>query len=268
MDRYITITSSDQDPCNFTSNFTNSININDGYEIAMTNIYHAPLYNITEDNNKFTLVRDNAVSNFHIPAGFYESRCEVLGAIQKVLNKAVEGDLIPSHEILISRKPIFKYVSGDSSTLTFDKNADADIYFLIDNARDQDSLLLKVLGYCVDGRIKKLEISHTQIDNTCEVGFLYSSIVANSIIDQKQSRLLACIPIYSKSGYNHYEFKNPIYNPLSVHSFTDIEFVLTDVTGNVMQMDHLHTADWGYNKVALPTIITLHIRKIRKKQLL
>ena len=155
MDQYITITSTDQDPCNFVSNFTNTINVNDGYEIAVTNIYHAPLYNITEDNNQFTLIRDAAVANFSIPVGFYESKCEVLGAINKVLNKAVEGDLLRSHELLISRAPVFKYTSGDESSITLNK--DDNVSFLIDTDRDQDTLLLKVLGYCMDARVKKTD---------------------------------------------------------------------------------------------------------------
>ena len=51
----IVVTSNNQNPANFVSNFVDSINVNNGYEIAVKSIFHPPPYNFTEDNNEFLL---------------------------------------------------------------------------------------------------------------------------------------------------------------------------------------------------------------------
>ena len=85
MDQYITVTSTSQDPCNFVSNFTDTINLNDGYEVAVTRIYHAPVYNITETCNTFTLVHNLQSATHNIPVGFYATSTDVLNAIYENL---------------------------------------------------------------------------------------------------------------------------------------------------------------------------------------
>ena len=81
----------------------------------------------------------------------------------------------------------------------------------------------------MSAKFNKFNANHYTFEAATEAGFLYSNIVDNSMINQQQSRLLTLIPIRSKSGYNYHEFTNPVYGPLSVHSFTDITFALTDV---------------------------------------
>ena len=269
MDQYITITSEDQNPCSFISNFVESVNISDGYEVAVKSIFHAPLYNITNDNNQFALTtrrsgRD-ALATFEISVGFYESTCDIMGVIHKVLTDAVAGEAqlvtedVVRTDPLIVVAPTLKINNGIiSMTLPGNtkRNPENNLYFLIDNNLYGNSKLLRMLGYCSHKKLKvdTIVVPNYILENTCEAGFLYSSIVTNSKINQKQSRLLACLPINSKSGYNFYEVQNPVYQPLSVHSFTDINFALTNVYGEIMVMDR---------KAALPTILLLHIRKIR-----
>ena len=55
----IVVTSRDQDPADFNANYIDSININEGYEIALKSIYHAPVYNITTANNRFSVAKSN-----------------------------------------------------------------------------------------------------------------------------------------------------------------------------------------------------------------
>ena len=264
MDQYITVTSSVQDPCNFISNFAESVNLNDGYEVAVTRIFHAPLYNVTPRSRKFSVVKEDAVVDYVIPVGYYKGSCDVLNAIFQELeisrNRGHNGSGVAT---LVLKKPQFQYGKsyGESSSL---KIMDTGVDFLIDNNRNGDSILLKMLGYCIDSRIDKLVINHYTFESGVEAGFMYSNIVTNSMINQQKSRLLAIVPVKSEPGYNYYEFTNPIYNPLSVHSFTDITFMLTDVHGEVMSMDAVHSSYWGNTEMIIyPTIITLHIRKIK-----
>ena len=98
--------------------------------------------------------------------------------------------------------------------------------------------------------VAKLDINNYSFDEETICGFLYSNIVENSLINQQQRRLLACVPISSASPYNFFEFHNPVYIAFSVHSFTDLNFVLTNVDGDILRM-----------KGGIPTVITLSIRK-------
>ena len=268
MEQCITVTSSDQNACDFVSNFAESINLNEGYEVAVTRIFHGPLYNVTTRNHKFTLVRDQTgqqpvICDYFIPVGYYMGTCDILDAIRKVLLSSVEtGNNGYGQNSVIRRAPTFQYTkAGESSTL---KITDANVFFLIDNSRYGDASLLSMLGYCVNDKIKTIIINHYPFDHQVEAGFLYSNIVANTMINQHKSRLLAVIPIQSKPSYNYHEFVNPIYNPISVHAFTNITFTLTDVHGEIMNMDTVHSTHYGSNETIIyPTIITLHMRKIK-----
>ena len=265
MDQYITINSSEQHPSDFVSNFTDAISLNDGYEVAVTQIFHAPVYNVTERNNKFSLVKDTTIVDHYIPVGYYAGTCDVMDAIYEVLETARKsGSNEHGSATLVKTPPVFAYAknTGEASSL---KLADAGVSFIVDNERDDDAMVLKLLGYCVSARFDKITINHFNFDVSTEAGFLYSDIVANTMINQQQSRLLSLIPLRSKPGYNYYEFINPVYGTLSVHSFTDIAFRLTNVHGEVVSMAHTHSSHWGRSKsVIYPTIITLHIRKIYK----
>ena len=260
MDQYITITSEDQNPCDFISNFVESVNVDDGYEVAVKSIFHAPVYNITEDNNKFAITSQPRSSGgerhdivLEIPTGFYESTCDVMAAIHSTFVHEGQGTLVT-----------LKFSDGNV-TLTFTGNSrkitglDTNHYFVLNN---YEAPLLGVIGFCAHEhvnlrdhvKVDRIAVAQYIIENTTQAGFLYSSIVSNSMINQKQSRLLACIPIESRPGHNYYEATNPVYRPLSVHSFTDIHFLLTDVHGRDLRVDL---------EADLPTILTLHVRKIR-----
>ena len=283
MDQYITITSSDQHPCDFVSNFADAINLNDGYEVAVTRIYHAPIYNITEACNTYTLVHnlENYAPVIHsIPVGFYATSTSVLNAIYKDLKKHVDLT-IPStssetgrggagqpnvrpRTTVITVAPNMTYKSsGEACTLEISQKAaspDKGIHFMMGEA----SPLLKVLGYVIEKKTHRLDVNHYTLTNATETGFLYSNIVANSMVNQQQSRLLALVSIQSKIGYNFHEVTNPVYNPLSVHSFTDVGFTLTNVRGEIMRMDTVQSSKEDDKAIKYPTVITLHIRKSYK----
>ena len=262
MDQHITITSKHQNPSDFVSNFAESINLQDGCEIAVTKIFHGPVYNVTSVNNKFSLQKEDVQVDYEIPPGFYKGSCDILAAIYRELEDSRgRGHNGRGVNTLVIRPMIFAYgKAGESSSLRI---VDTGVHFLIH--RGQYTTLLEMLGYCIDdSSLNRLIINHYAFDHSTEVGCLYSNIVTNSIIDGQKSRLLGIIPIKNAGGYNYHEFINPVYNPLAVHSFTDINFLLTDIFGKVLHLDHTHSANDHVYGVFYPTIITLHIRKIKK----
>ena len=279
MDQYITITSSEQHPCDFVSNFADAINLNDGYEVAVTRIYHAPIYNITEACNTFTLEHNlqNYTPVIHsIPVGFYATSTDVLNAIYENLKKHVDLEIpssdtgeagLPSYKpraTVITVAPNVTYKSsGEACTLEISQKAgapDKGVLFKM----GETSPLLKVLGYVLEKKTHRIDINHYTLTNATETGFLYSNIVANSMVNQQQSRLLALVSIQSKIGHNFHEVVNPVYNPLSVHSFTDVGFTLTNVRGEIMRMDTVQSSKEDDEAIKYPTVITLHIRKSYK----
>lgn len=245
MDQHITVTSGQQNPCDFVSNFTDAININQGYEVAVMKIFHGPLNNITSRNNTFALeINNETIRTFAIPEGFYESTCGIAKSIYDTIPKNI-GD---------GSSAVWKYnAHGDGSIIKLPK------YVTFYSGKNGEYLeLLKLFGYCKDDiRFDKLEFSDMRLDNAAQVGFLYSNIVPNSLVNQKQSRILGIFYIKSKKGYNCSEVMNTSFLPLSVHSFTDIDFLITNVHGEVLEINALEDG-----KVTYPTIIVLRIKPI------
>lgn len=98
---------------------------------------------------------------------------------------------------------------------------------------------------------------------TTRLGFLYCSIVENSLINNKETRLLCIFPIVSKRGYSFYEINQTIYKAISVLQFSTITFAIVDSEGNLVEFslegDDLNTQKIGKKKY--PTLLNLHIRK-------
>ena len=247
----IVVTSDNQNPANFVSNFVDSINVNDGYEIAVKSIFSPPLFNFTEDNNEFTIVTvingKEYYYSYAIKPGFYENTCQLLQKMQQSIKSSIMKRIPkpPKWTPTLSSNP-------QSVTLNMNntKRKDASQYFVFGG--DVKDSLLRDLGLCASEKtmVAKLDINNYSFDEETICGFLYSNIVENSLINQQQSRLLACVPISSVSPYNFFEFHNPVYRAFSVHSFTDLNFVLTNVDGDILRM-----------KGGIPTVITLSIRK-------
>ena len=289
----IIITSDNQNPADFVASYNEALDIDTGYEVAIKSIFHAPVYNITTDNNRFSVAKSNdgtdnqlslSIAHFEIAAGFYESRCEIMAAMYKAIADTVAGIQLgfdstnPHDRAILNYAPVFSVSNG---TLTLDmanpkKNTSRDRtmtalhareykFFVIDPAVYIDSSIFPVLGYCNSTKqfLPKLEVDDLRIDSGETAGFVYSNIVENSLINQNRSRLLAVVPISSRPGHNYIEFKNPVYRPLPMHSITDITCVITDVKGTALQLDNVYMQRKHFKELILPTIITLHLRKRR-----
>ena len=95
-----------------------------------------------------------------------------------------------------------------------------------------------------------------------DLAFLYSSVVENSLINNRESRLLTTIPITSTRGYNYFQFAQPIYRLISVRQFSDIRFQIYDKNGELFKFN-LYGDDYNKGNREYPTILNLHIRKSR-----
>ena len=112
--------------------------------------------------------------------------------------------------------------------------------------------------------VSTIAVSMTPIVKT-DLSFLYSSVVENSLINNKESRLLTTIPLTSKRGYNYFQFSQPIYRAISVRQFMEISFEVLDRHGKFLKFnlfgDNLKE---DQESREYPTILQLHIRKAIK----
>ena len=250
MEQYIIVTSKGEDPSDFVSFFGDNIDTsNNSYEVALKEIYHAPIYNITSENSTFKLIQQGGSYSqiFKIPDGFYESNADILNAIDyEIENFSNHNPTARGSKTKISYKAAGEAISLD---LIVSK-----MVFSV-----KDSPLLRYLGYSIPQNVARLDINITQFRNAITPTCIYSSCVGNSIFDDTQSRLLSIAPLSSKAGYNHYEFINPSYVPLAIQSLRDINFVAMDVDGKKIMFDY---QDETKTVARFPLILKLHVRKI------
>ena len=106
--------------------------------------------------------------------------------------------------------------------------------------------------------VTSISVSMKPVEKTL-LAFLYASPVENSLINDKESRLLAPFPVKSKNGYSYVEFAQPIYRDISVRQFMDISFFILDSNGKKIDFN-LYGDDIDQENREYPTILNLHIR--------
>lgn len=144
-------------------------------------------------------------------------------------------------------------VSAIAEYLTRNEEPDSEELYAVDTSNSQITVSQhRILAVS--------EISTTMIPIIrTDLAFLYSSIVENSLIDAKQSRLLTTIPITSRRGYNYFQFVNPIYKLISVRQFMEISFKILDKKSQPFQFN-LYGDDANSGNPEYNTILNLHIR--------
>ena len=251
----ITVTSGQQNPADFISNFSNSIQLSENYEIALLKMAHPPLTNITDENNKLYLInsKSDETEVLTISTGYYKSTHDIAVEIFHQISKEAAneagpfglGHLVDEFDTHVTIK--YKNVgSTDEISITF---SDKNIKFSADHSNSDNILFflnIKLDSYTA----RTINIKNYDLRSNDKIGFIYSSIVSNSLIDSHQSRILDTVPLITDDGYSFYEVINPVFHNMSVASFIDIEFQIRSVNGNLIKFAKI-----------LPTILTLAIRR-------
>ena len=260
---FITVTSDKQNPFDFEVDFSNHIEFKGGYELALFKIHYKSVYNVTEENNKIYLENRQKdpvkYERLAVPPGYYRDAHTLLTAIHLVLKKYFDFyDL--EEETDLSNKLIFKKAATSESVSL---NLPGTCNFMIGveqygNSNIISSMLLKTMG----GKYHKLLFENNwEFSSPYNVGLLYTTLVQNSIFNDRYSRILATIPINVDDGYTCYEPSNPIYHKLSVDSFINVRFQIRDCNGNIIPTVFEINA-MKNQKEYYPTVITLGLRKV------
>ena len=252
----ITVTSLGQNPASFVSNFSNSIQLSEGYEIGLLKIACPPIFNVSNDNNKLYIVKkDDANSKlvFEIPQNFYPTTHDLAQSIYQVLafNSFEENH---NEDEATDLKVNLRYHgasgSADHSKLTM-QLIDKKLNFTASD--DKPGNILDLLEFRIKNfSARSLVIQNYDLTAQDQICFIYSSIVSNSLINYNVSRLLDTVPIKSSrnGGYYMLEVQNPVFHDVSSSSFIDINFDIRNVFGDLVQFVS-----------GLPVILTLGLRK-------
>ena len=119
--------------------------------------------------------------------------------------------------------------------------------------------LLTLLGKSIVGLFSELHVANTALTSTDEIGLIYCSLVKSSRLNNKNTNLLAIIPLAhnEESNYTHYSVTNPKYYPIAVTSFERIHIEIRNVVQEPIHIQHMRAKE----RALSPTIITLHLRK-------
>ena len=269
MSEYVTCISTANDPSHFKTSFDTPFNLSDGYEVALTNIFYGPLCNVCESNDLLVIRKNNTVSKeFHIPHGFYPSKHDLLTVIHQVIvnfydNLEPEDPDWDKNNLYNIKKTITASRQGISNHLTVELPAGVKFYHV--DAYHGKANVLQLFGIKYSFSQAKISVKDEPLDFKHQVGFLYSSLVQNSKINDKSSRLLGVFPMVADIGYSEFVITNPAYYPIAVNTFQEIEFHLRDYKGATIKISSKKLDDYFYGEnpqtEVFPTILQIHIRK-------
>ena len=228
----------------FSANFSGPIRVQDGHKMALKSIYYGHTFNVTTRSNLLLLIhktKDRApVYELLLKPGFYGDILSLTEEISRTINSWIDEE------------PVFCAVTGkkfEHTTVEFDvaKNIvhlnmkDHDHLFLTTDSRPNVLNLLHFWNYGPEEpfEMQGYEVSNGYLTNHFPA-ILYASVVENSYINGIPTRLLAVVPIASDDtfqGYQFHEFLAPTYYNFAIREFTDIEFYILDMDGQLLEFD-------------------------------
>ena len=227
---------SDNDQARFTTRFAHPMRVEDGFTLGVKSVYYGEICNVCEYNNKVYLQLSGIEAHISLTVGRYNYVGELLKEIHSKVNAYI-GSVGESDASSI------KFSAASNK---WQLNLPTNIEFVKSDKVDS-ALNLLVIS---DGLYSSIHAPESKLLNDKHIGFLYCSIVQDSFINGRPSRLLATFPIISSHGYNFYEFTNPTYHPVAIKQFSDILFELRDIKGDLLHI-----------RSDTSTVLTMHMRK-------
>ena len=216
--------------------------------MTVTSIGHGEIFNVNSYNQKFALrVKSNGnadqagkASNrfkatFKLPRGRYNNSEQILTTISTMIDEhAVKWNLSARCHLA---KEEGKLILTLPSNLEFIGGASETPFTLIE-ANIRDNVVIA---------------RDRDIPDDTVMCFMYVSIIEQSYINGKKSRILSVLPLKSCRGYSFYQNRIPTYVPVEVRQFADISISLRDIRGELIEMDN-----------SQDTIISLHLKSLKE----
>lgn len=229
------------------TNFFYPVRLSDGYELALTSFLCGPLCNVGSENDVLYLSHDGDQILIEIPHAHYHTVGELLTVIKVAINNYFKGG---------SKMCSLTYgVRNNVWTLTLPHK------FSITTCRAEAKNVMN-LFFLENGDYTVIEIQESVFTPELQIVFLYASIVQESFIDNRQSRLLAIIPVIKNETYVAYEPTNLLYHEIAIDNFSTITFELRNQEGELIEIAKPRSCDDLTAELKqLPLILTLSLRK-------
>jgi len=285
---YITLVSPPDSPSDFSTQFDTTIPLDGGFEVGLIDIFHGGVCNVCSKNNHFfissfkgspssfkNLNPSKNTDRLTIPTGYYKNTILVVEAIQKAIDTFTKsggrgGSWFKDEADLNQPRTQITYTSKTKSDRRLIPIGpyDGEVVSVKLNITHKDlrfyqpkygRTLLSLLGKNEGGVFSELHIGNTELESHDEIGLIYTSLIQSSRLNNKNTNLLAVVPLGKSFGSNyiHYSVINPTYYPVAVTSFEQIRIQIKNVLQNPVHIKHVGATD----RALYPTILTLHLRK-------
>ena len=198
--------------------------------LGVTSFSHGQVFNITRENNKFiceisTRQGSTATVSARVPPGRYTSTFDLMVSVSRALVGKFPGHDI-TLKIVKKKNDILDIILNDSTSEP--KSA---VRISVKNGT------LPWTRFGIHNDLAEKQTLKNIIVADLEMGFLYCNLVESSYINDKLSRHMTTIPLYSNTSYQHYEFHNPVLCPIKYDEFGSIGLSIRGLDGKLVQFD-------------------------------
>lgn len=289
MSEYITLISTPENPTDFITQYDTTIALNNSYEVGLTSIFHGNVCNVCDGVNFFYIasyaasttsstfkVLPRNISRLTVPSGFYKTTRSLIDAMKISIDAFVksggkDGSWFSATDVT-SELTSITYTSKNKSerrTAPIGPNdlevttinlelAHNQLRFYQPSQGPNTTTLLSLLGKG-GGLFDVISIANSEMPSADEIGLVYCSLVKSSRLNNRNTNLLAIIPLArgTTEDYTYHSVIHPTYFPVSVNSFERIRIQIKNVLDEPVHIQHMHKR----THQLYPTIITLHIRQ-------
>ena len=222
------------EPSKFSSNFISPVRLSNGSSMALKNIHYGEIKNVSSKNNKFFIVVDTIVNGdpitrneaVYIPQGRYNDIGELLSAMTRSMNESLETNYL-DYPLQNNNCTLTYVMISNKWTLKLPTR-------IILEKTNREPNLTDFFSFPM-GEYNSIQVPSETLPETHHLGFLYCSVIENSYINTRSSRLMATIPLKSRSGFSSHEYFNPYYYSIAIRDFAAIEFELRNGDGDLIE---------------------------------
>lgn len=235
------------------TNFFHPVTLNDGYYLALSGFSSGSICNVTSKNGQVFLKGRETEAVVPIPKSYYHTVGSLLTVLKDSINKFLKQEWGITKEATLKfaiRSNLWTLSMPSGNSISTCKNDPSNVFNLME---------------IEDGDFETVSVVETTFYTDIELAFLYCSIVQESNINARESRLLDIIPLKTNTMYNYYEPHNLKFRKIAIEEFTNISFEIRDSSGELLEFAAPHAGcsihSTSFDVVTRPVVLCLKIVK-------
>lgn len=202
--------------------------------MALKNIHYGEIKNVNSKNNKVLISVDSLIESLvdavlitrHETVFIAEGRYDNVGQLLSAMQTSLDTFLKRNYPLQKNKCYLNYAMSTNKWTLKLPVGVTLE-------KTNKEPNLTQFFTFPI-GYYNSIQLIGQSLPEKDLLGFLYCSVIENSYINTRASRLMASIPLKSKSGFSQHEFVNPYYYAIAISDFSSIEFELRDGEGDLI----------------------------------